>query len=816
MTRSRIIWLQALQRLYSRRFLPPPTRTSQISTPQLEHRATRGWRFLHALADISSAQYKETSFPVLEKDEERTSRLSLEDLHQDTRGIVAVYITPGGQWLSIMLNHKIPSGGGTKIVVAMLVIWDLWRNQRVLKRPFPRPVHFANISMDDKSSGLELIVGFEKVRNEDPYFSAMFVPLPGTSVSGKELTIERLGGIKLARSPRACSVYGDLLAFADRLGNMCFWNWREQSSARIFVVGWPPVKGKIMLLAPHLLAVFNPASSSFAVFMVPPLKSVLPSPASPEPLADDSPPAQELTPVQPPQPLPNQNQNLHMHNHEMTPPAQYPLARFRLPSRGLNICLPSSVRASAYLRRNSSFPEPFLAYFILIQPESPSVLHLGIVPELDAQMEEGGQRASSIASDLSDGEIDLASNVADDGMEPQNPSQPATGTVSPPLPPAPAPSTVNLPQTGSPDLVAVPAPPAIPADGPLPPEMIEPSWLRTLRCTDSTTSETFSSRGRILHVGPMDHSIGIIRATDDQSGRVEIFTSAAMYAKTEAPQATPVPSSSRIRDDDYFRGGMPGNWSVRPRQLAPSLPNFGLILPQPPVTPWMSAGLEYTLNGHGSLLPPIVHRPEAVDPRLLDHRPTSAAGSSEALHVEQTTQPPPQIHPHPESANNLIIPTTASPAPIDQFMPAGSMGLTLPRTSLSNHMSTLRLLPSHQRPSLLSSSSSSRPNSSYASSSRSSYFTPKPTNNTNSSSSSWGAESIRNSTTSPPHVRMGSSIEGDYQYLGYLTDRDIHAATVDDVSGKICLVEVSKDGYDVVVLDYGWDFWKTDASDVRP
>ncbi|KAG8885703.1 hypothetical protein FRB97_000146 [Tulasnella sp. 331] len=888
-TRSRIIWLQALQRLYARRFLPPPIKTSQISTPQLEHRATRSWRFLHALADISSAQYNQVSFQVLDEDDERTVRQGQED-HHDTRGIVAVYITPGGRWLSIMLNCKL--GKGIRTAVALLVIWDLWNGVRVLKRPFVRPVHFASIRIDDKAAGLELIVGFEKFRNEDPYFSAMFVPLPDDKTvvgGGEQLIVERLGGIKVARSPRACSVHGDLLAFADRIGNMCFWNWREQSSARIFVVGWPPAKGKIMLLAPHLLAVFNPASSSFAVFMVPPLRSINPS-ASPEPITDDISPApahDQNTPQPAPQPLPQlpQTQTVNIPGHEMPQHGpQYPLARFRLPSRGLNITLPSSVRASAYLARNSSFPEPFLAYFILIQPESPSVLHLGIVPELDAQMEEGGPRASSIASDLSDGEVDLASNVADDGNETQaGPStlqqqhQPQSAMlVSPPLPPAPAPHTVNLPHNDSPDLVAAPAPPAVPADGALLPEMIEPSWLRTLRCTDSTTSDTFSSKGRILHVGPVDHSIAIIR-TDDRLGRVEIFTSAAMYAKTESPAASP----PRPREEPYFapngirvaeggNGNGSGSGSGRMRHFAAALPNFGLLLPQPPAlltpstTPWISGSaashpMPSYFSAHpygGSLssfvLPPIIQHPDAaLAPNANPHVVGGGASSTlDELSFEHPSNPPPPPLPSYSLSEHVNDPafyaTTPAYPNIGSTLPNGLRRTSLPaRSSITNGMSALRLLPPYQRSSTPSSSSASASASASASSSRSNapasssrpiYSAPLPppppppppppsTSKTHTSyahinSSPREAEDLHRSpgssasnSTSPPHARLGSSIEGDYQYLGYRTSREIHAATVDDVSGKICIVEASKDGYEVVVLDYGWDFWKVDVND---
>lgn len=82
-------------------------------------------------------------------------------LEDDALGVAAVYITPGGRWLAVMVNCRF-----VRAVVGILVVWDLWRGTRVLKRSFPRPVHFANIRQDDKCSGLEVIAGFEKIRNE--------------------------------------------------------------------------------------------------------------------------------------------------------------------------------------------------------------------------------------------------------------------------------------------------------------------------------------------------------------------------------------------------------------------------------------------------------------------------------------------------------------------------------------------------------------------------------------------------------------------------------------------------------------------------
>lgn len=146
--------------MYSRRYLSPltpPTVTSQLSATQLEHRATRSWRFLHALADIASARYHKSSYLVLDQ-EEKFTRPHPED---DTRGIVAVHLAPGGRWLSIMLNCKVNG-----VSAAMLVIWDLWAGRRVLKRPFLRSVHYAHIRLDESSTGLEVLAGFEKSRSE--------------------------------------------------------------------------------------------------------------------------------------------------------------------------------------------------------------------------------------------------------------------------------------------------------------------------------------------------------------------------------------------------------------------------------------------------------------------------------------------------------------------------------------------------------------------------------------------------------------------------------------------------------------------------
>jgi len=74
-----------------------------------------------------------------------------------------------------------------------------------------------------------------------------------------------------------------------------------------------------------------------------------------------------------------------------------------------------------------------------------------------------------------------------------------------------------------------------------------------------------------------------------------------------------------------------------------------------------------------------------------------------------------------------------------------------------------------------------------------------------------------NAITSPsksnPHARLGPYAEGDFQSLRFQTEGDIWAATVDDLSGKICLVVEGSEQIQIVVLDYGWDFWNPAANE---
>lgn len=64
-----------------------------------------------------------------------------------------------------------------------------------------------------------------------------------------------------------------------------------------------------------------------------------------------------------------------------------------------------------------------------------------------------------------------------------------------------------------------------------------------------------------------------------------------------------------------------------------------------------------------------------------------------------------------------------------------------------------------------------------------------------------------------PHFRVGRYAEGDHQVLRYKLSGNIEAATVDDTSGKIAFVVERYRRLNIVVLDYGWDFWKIEAND---
>ncbi|KAG8908531.1 hypothetical protein FRB99_005891 [Tulasnella sp. 403] len=553
-THARIVWLEAMRTMFVRRFLPHLAKhrlLARLPTPTLENRATRPWRLLHALADIANARYRQWSHEL----NEEIMPPGIDDDGRGRNGVVNFHLIPGGRFLCLIINRRPtadkPAADQPRAIV---FIWDLWRVKLVLKNGFARSCHFAHVHLDQSGNGIVLILGFDKTRTQDPFFSSLFISFPADPIADIRPTIVRMSGLKVERSPRACSVFGETLAFADRLGNIVFWNWREQSSARIFVPGWPPTKGKIMMLSAHHIAIFNPASSTFAVHLVPILTPIVPPSNNGDnpllryqgelvdnrlSLANPAPVPSNLDYLSQPLPL------------SLAPPSGPSLAlkRFRLPSRSLNIILPCKIPASAFYPTNSFFPDPFLAYFILVHPENLSGLYLGIIPEIDVLDPDAVEQNQEVETDDEDEDEDeeQGSSAEQQGAGSQNSGFAPPAVVSQPNN-APAPHGGDE-GPGNGDIPPIPLQPPPPA-----PTGPEPTWLNTLRCVDSTSpTATFAPHGRLIYSGTLDHSLCIMRVTDQ--GKIEMFTSAALHSKPEVPPPPDDEELNTSNDDEPERPG---------------------------------------------------------------------------------------------------------------------------------------------------------------------------------------------------------------------------------------------------------------------
>ncbi|KAG8963420.1 hypothetical protein FRC03_003009 [Tulasnella sp. 419] len=589
-TQARIVWLDLLRKSYRRRHLAPPDpqSTSIIPTHEIEKRAKRPFIFLHALADINSAKHQQTAWPIVTPSEEIAGG-SNEDAGQS--GIIAFEILPGGRWLFLVANRRtlgalhVPSGfhhrGPPR---AVIFVWDLVLGTLRTRHSLPRAAHVAAIQLDATTSAVTVLVGLEKTRLEDPYFTALRMYLPPigddyeavkrpTYAPPLPMRFEQAGGIKVSRTPRACTVHGNILAFADRAGNILFWDFIENSSSSIQVQGWPATKGKLLLVSNELVAVFNPASSTFSIHVIPPLV----------PLSFPGTGPQGQTAI--------------------APIASAPLKRFRLPARNLILTFPKlrnrttkvipapsdpspTMSASSSATSSSGFAshegsssasssgasgsgfhhEPtntpqmahpsisdpsaphasnslVSAYFLLFHPEDPANLHLGIIPYINPNEEEDVAPGSGDPDDglgrasveAVDGDLALA--VAND--EPDTaagPSNDPNASIQQPADAGPA-----APNNNNNNLNA------------------EPTWLETLRCHDSTiapivptvanhapflsTRDSFTfttSKSKILYVGGTERIL-ILRSTDE--GVLEIFTTEAIWRRNweaiHGPQQSP-------------------------------------------------------------------------------------------------------------------------------------------------------------------------------------------------------------------------------------------------------------------------------------
>ncbi|KAG9015935.1 hypothetical protein FRB90_004142 [Tulasnella sp. 427] len=440
-TKARIVWLDALRKSYARRHLPPlasPAITSKLPTVVLEHRTTRPWRFLHALADIHSAQYRRTTHPI-----EDLIAHPPEEEGRGRSGVIGFNLLPEGRWLCLVYNRK----AGQEPSRAVLVIWDTWRNRRLLSFPLHRSAHFAHFEYGEDGTSIEVVIGFDKTRQHDPFFNAMTISLAKPE---NGLQITSMLNLKVERTPRACSVHDHVLASVDRLGHVTFWSWRESLFGTMIVGGFPATKGRIMLLSRHHFATFNPASSAFAVHLVPLLTPLAEAPQPPAPadvpraggmmrlLKQGEDAAQAAASQQPPP---------YYHLPPPTGMASMGIRRFRLPARSLNFITPDKVPASSYFTSNASFVEPFLGYVVLSHPDAPSQPYLGLIPAIDFGELDAPEPLDPHDEEDDDDDDDEPEEDEPGGESDAVDSAPATQepqVASPHLPPAPVPALLAL------------------------------------------------------------------------------------------------------------------------------------------------------------------------------------------------------------------------------------------------------------------------------------------------------------------------------------------------------------------------------------
>ncbi|KAG8973323.1 hypothetical protein FRC05_008867 [Tulasnella sp. 425] len=748
-TKARIVWLEALRRTYTRRHLPPlasPAITSKLPTVFLEHRATRPWRFLHALADIHSAKFRRTTHPI-----EDLIAHPPEEEGRGRSGVIGFNLLPGGRWLCLVYNRR----AGQEPSKAVLVIWDTWRNRRLLSFPLHRSAHFAHFEYGEDGMSIEVVIGFDKTRQHDPFFNAMSISLAKPDGG---LQITSMLNLKVERTPRACSVHDHVLSSVDRLGHVTFWAWKESLFATTIVAGFPATKGKLMLLSRQHFATFNPASSAFAVHLVPLLTPLAEDPQPPAPA--DVPRAGGMMR------LLKQGEDAVQAAASQQPPPYYHLPpptgissmgirRFRLPARSLNFTTPEKVAASSFYTSNAAFLDPFLGYVVLSHPDTPAQPYLGLIPAIDSGELDDPEDLDPHDEDDEDDEPEEDEPAESDGVDSAPGTQEPQGVVSPHLPPAPIPAILALPHVSP-----VIDPPAQLGPPPVqPPPDPEYKWLTTLRCVDSTTTDTFAPRGRILRVGPLDHYVSILRSTED--GKIEIFTTAALHSKPEIPQPA---QGNRTAQAHLGRAARQQQEQQNQQRLPMPAFNFRALIP-PPMGD-MTAGLRNMLFPARPFSGPLQSSGAGPSqPRA------SSAPSSSAVDINDVVA---QV--------NL----EAVMAEIDRAGPSGSSQSRAPPS----------LLGFQPRP--MASSLPSAPLSGP------------------SSPSSTRSNPMESAQSTNPHSRMGAYAEGDFQYLDYQAPGEVWASTVDDVSGKICLVvENIEERPEIVVLDYGWDFWKIENNEEK-
>lgn len=202
---------------------------------------------------MHAAKFRRTTHPI-----EDLIAHPPEEEGRGRSGVIGFNLLPGGRWLCLVYNRR----AGQEPSKAVLVIWDTWRNRRLLSFPLHRSAHFAHFEYGEDGMSIEVVIGFDKTRQQyvlplfhslltcllgltrrmdsDPFFNAMSISLAKPDGG---LQITSMLNLKVERTPRACSVHDHVLSSVDRLGHVTFWAWKESRFATTIVAGFPATKG---------------------------------------------------------------------------------------------------------------------------------------------------------------------------------------------------------------------------------------------------------------------------------------------------------------------------------------------------------------------------------------------------------------------------------------------------------------------------------------------------------------------------------------------------------------------------------------------
>lgn len=175
--------------------------------------------------------------------------MSTDEMHWSS-SVVGLHIIPGGRWLCLLVNCK---GEEEHTHQGLLIILDLWRDTIVLRHRFADTAYWSDMRSNDAGSDIMVIAGFDRGETElvvsiltgssrltfsvdSPYIAAFRVAVSQLEADGAD--VHRMGTICLNRTPQSCSIFGSVVASADRTGSVTFWDWKKGTAATMTIDGW--------------------------------------------------------------------------------------------------------------------------------------------------------------------------------------------------------------------------------------------------------------------------------------------------------------------------------------------------------------------------------------------------------------------------------------------------------------------------------------------------------------------------------------------------------------------------------------------------